>query len=402
MSWKSLWTGVAVFLGAAVLSFALQVDPFYQQSLAEGERLLEAGNYADAALALEVAVFGLRGDRPQQIKALGYFVLAAYKAGQAEKSRDGARRFLRLVGEDPLETLPLKEEWREELLKLISYFHKSPDTKPPARTEKPPPAKEEKTPLEERPPDQTPSPSRADLAARSYGLFDQYLQQNQTAAARRVLESLLRQEPSEVRAVHLLGKLDFREEKFKSARSRFEKVVDEETRLGDRDGLLTEATAYLVLCAYHLEGGRAARVLSHSLRSRLEGEAFDRLGLEGVEMQLIRDFLRGSPEAEPEKRTLETVTVQDTVEGLRLEVVCSPPTTYRTFALRGDKKIVLDLYNVDLIAAARSLPVKKRGVKTIRTGLFQKNTARLVLDLEGEIPSYEVRETETGLVVLVR
>jgi hypothetical protein len=52
--------------------------------------------------------------------------------------------------------------------------------------------------------------------------------------------------------------------------------------------------------------------------------------------------------------------------------------------------------------ADRSQAVNSFGVKAIRTAMFTEETARVVLDLEGPFPSYQVKRTDFGLRVTIR
>lgn len=566
------------------LSASAQVDPFYLKALAEGERLLAAGDFANAVLSLEIAVFGLQNDRPGMSKALGCLALAAYRAGQIDKSREAVMRLKAMTGDDGLSKIELKEEWKSDLLKVAALFEEKPpgsdrpgesrieggarplaatgekdaardldrrhlealekkvkeepenagawldlydmqrrvgDAREAKRTlrrfadripedprgpfllgkiayaewdlkdavrhfekalalageeddenvlilsslghivlalnalrrkdelrekcllfvERAPegwlasldmgdrdkvvlegilapyfrPEKDEAETgaIEEAPPageaprdtakkEESGNPAPAEAAARAYGIFDQHLQENNIGSARRTLERLLRQYPSEIRAVHLLARLDFRQKKYGDARERFQVVVKEARQSGDREGLLAEAAAHLILCARELRGHETALSLARAYRTDLEGGALDGLGLEGADKQLIRDYLSvPQGEAVPE-RTLERVSVQDGGDALRIEIVCVPRTTFRAFNLERDKKIVVDLFNVSRIRAERALAVGRRGIQTLRIGMFEESTARVVLDVEGDLPAYVVRETDAGLLILIR
>jgi len=565
-------------------SASSQVDPFYLKALAEGERLLAAEDYANAVLSLDIAVFGLQNDRPAMSKALGCLALAAYRAGQIDKSREAARRLKVLVGDDWLSRIEIKEEWKSDLTKLAAYFEEKPsgsvrpeetritagagpqagtrakeeaadldrlhlaalekkvkeepenagawlelydlqrrmdDPRAAKRTlrkfvdrvpedprgpflmgkiaygewklkdavkhfekalalaggeedenvlvlsslghivlalnalrrkdelrekcllfvERAPegwlasmdmgdrdrivlegilapyfrPAKDETETgaIKESPPaGEAPretakktdpgNPAQAEAAARAYGIFDQHLQENSIASARRTLERLLRQFPEEIRAVHLLGRLDFRQKRYDDARERFQNVVKEERQNGDREGLLAEAAAHLILCARELRGHETALSLARAYRNDLEGGVLDGLGLEGADKQLIRDYLSVPEGGSVPERTLERVSVQETGDALRIEIVCVPRTAFRTFNLERDKKIVVDLFNVSKIRAERVVAIGRRGIQTLRTGLFEENTARIVLDIQGDLPAYVVRETDSGLLIVIR
>ncbi|MBM3296313.1 MAG: AMIN domain-containing protein [Candidatus Aminicenantes bacterium] len=577
---------LALWLASAVPCFPsspAQVDPFYLKALSEGERLYAAEDYANAVLSLEIAVFGLQGDRPNMMKALGYFALAAYRSGQADKSREALNRLTGLTGGEGLSAAPLDAKSSEELVRLAAFFRQEPSAaeRPPggpSRVLEPVRPEKKKTKEEEggldrmrlseaekrvkdepgdaelwielyeahrrlqdpraakrtlqrltaavpedpRGPyllgrilyserkyrdaagrfeealslsgesvaaspaalnslgylilalnalgrkkevgeralqfvaagdegaiagldmesrdmailggilkplfsgtkDEAPaaageapaasppppakkkaeagSPAQTEAAALAYGVFDQFLQENNASAARRTLDRLLVQYPSETRAVFLLAKLDFRERKFEDARKRFEAVIAEARRTGDRERLLAEAAAHLVLCARGLQGHDAGRAAAGEYRRELEGKALDGLGLEGADKQLIRDYLTQGAETGAPVRVVTRIGFQETAEELRIEVIYAPRTGFRTFVLERDKKIIVDLFNVSGITSERVVPVMRRGVQTIRTGMFQESTARVVLDIQGEVPAYSLRETEAGLLILVR
>ncbi|MBN2200282.1 MAG: AMIN domain-containing protein [Candidatus Aminicenantes bacterium] len=374
-----------------------------------GPFLLGKIAYADWALKDAVRhfekVLALAGEKENEnvliLSSLGHLVLALNALRRKDELREKCLLFVERAPEGWLASLDMEDRNKIVLEGILTpYFRPEKDEAETGASEEGPPAGEASRETSERA--GPGNPAQAEAAALAYGIFDQHLQENNIASARRTLERLLRQHPEEIRAVHLLAVLDFRQKRFEKARERFQAVIKEARRRGDEESLLAEAAAHLILCARELRGHESARSLAQAYRSDLEGGALEGLGLEGADKQFIRDYLSGPPGEGGTERTLERVSVQDSADGLRVEIVCVPRTTFRTFTLERDRKIVVDLFAVSKILAERVVPVGKRGVQALRTGLFRENTARIVLDIQGDLPAYDIRETETGLLILVR
>ncbi|MGB9006238.1 MAG: tetratricopeptide repeat protein, partial [Candidatus Aminicenantales bacterium] len=237
--------------------------------------------------------------------------------------------------------------------------------------------------------------------ALAYGVYDQYLQAKDPAAARRTLQSLLQKYPQEVRARFLLARMDYQDKKYKEAGQGFLAVLEASASGENSEGYKAEAAAYMILCTETLQGREAALSLAQTHRDLLGGSVLDNLSLDGSDKQKVRDLLESRTDAAAGVRILSGIRVNKSEDSLRIEILCSPPTTYRTFVLQNERKIILDLFNVSEVRSDRIIPVNSLGLQSIRSGMFEDKTARIVLDARGEIPPYDIQPTAGGLVIVI-
>jgi tetratricopeptide (TPR) repeat protein len=248
---------------------------------------------------------------------------------------------------------------------------------------------------------EAPPAKAAKEVALAYGVYDQYLQAKDRASARRTLQSLLKKFPQEVRAQFLLARMDYQDKQYKEAGKAFSTLLEVSLSGENREGYKAEAAAYLVLCTETLQGRQTAMSLAQAHRDLLGGAVLDNLSLDGSDKQKVRDLLEGGTDAAAGARILREIRVHKTDDSLRVEILYSPPTTYRTFVLQNERKIILDLFNVSEVRSDRIIPVNSLGLQSIRSGMFEEKTARIVLDARGEIPPYDIQTTSSGLVIIV-
>lgn len=96
------------------------------------------------------------------------------------------------------------------------------------------------------------------------------------------------------------------------------------------------------------------------------------------------------------------VQVQRLPESLEVTLEVDGEFGYQHFELRNPPRLVVEFSPVGEILAGESQEVNDYNVKTIRVGRFKPQTARVVFDLEEELPSYEIIQIETGIKVIFR
>jgi len=64
-----------------------------------------------------------------------------------------------------------------------------------------------------------------------YELYQIYLDQNNLKAAKKVLKDLVKKNPTEINSHYLLGKIEFKDRKYKEAQQAFEKLLNLSQRI---------------------------------------------------------------------------------------------------------------------------------------------------------------------------
>jgi hypothetical protein len=98
---------------------------------------------------------------------------------------------------------------------------------------------------------------------------------------------------------------------------------------------------------------------------------------------------------------LERISISREADRLNVKIFFNVFTFRHEFVLTNPNRLVIDLINLEKINAAPSYPLNYLGVRSIRTGMFQPNTARVVFDMTGEIPPYYVESIENGVSVTI-
>jgi len=96
---------------------------------------------------------------------------------------------------------------------------------------------------------------------------------------------------------------------------------------------------------------------------------------------------------------LENIVLSRVADTLEVKILCDFYTSHRQFVLTNPNKIVIDLSNIEDIKTSRYFEVNEFGIQTIRTGMFKSDVARIVFDLEEEIPPYKIEAIQGGLKV---
>ncbi len=153
-----------------------QIDPFYLNLLEKAQKTFLSKNYTEAIRQLEIAAFGLAGEKVLKVKAYVYLSLSHYYLRNMKESEKYLKEAADLVGEKEFENLQIAESAWPDLEKLLISFNirEAPKEAPPqvpATVDKPvkakreePKKREQKAPQKtaEKPPEK---PSEQPLAA---------------------------------------------------------------------------------------------------------------------------------------------------------------------------------------------------------------------------------------------
>ena len=97
---------------------------------------------------------------------------------------------------------------------------------------------------------------------------------------------------------------------------------------------------------------------------------------------------------------LSRISAASTAAGLELRVNASGFFDSRIFLLDHPNRVVLDISGVGENAAAPLTAVNEAGVRSVRTSQFTADVVRIVIDFEGEVPTYKLSRIETGFLIL--
>jgi hypothetical protein len=98
--------------------------------------------------------------------------------------------------------------------------------------------------------------------------------------------------------------------------------------------------------------------------------------------------------------TVSRVSAVSTSAGLELRVFAAGISESRIFLLQAPGRIVLDIAGAETNTAAPSIPVNSGGVKTIRTAQYKPDVVRIVIDLDGGLPTYRLSRVAAGFLLL--
>lgn len=294
-----------------------EVDPFYLNLLDKGEKSFLAGNYKDAVKELEIAGFGVFGEKKLRAKVYVYLGLSHYYLKEINKSEKYLKDAVNLVGEQEFRNLKIAESAWHELEKLLNYFKLKEVKKeiPDIAMEKFEIADSEITKPEEKERAKIidkslareleknikAQPRNADLY---YDLYNIHRDNNNFRAAKKTLKNLVKNNPGEINGYYLLAKIEFRERNYKEAEKTFEKILNLSKRVQIEERISSEIRAYLILSS-HLRGKKKnaqKRVSAWMDDFSKEKISFLSLDIQDKEkLQRIIEIYRAQAKAEREK-----------------------------------------------------------------------------------------------------
>ena len=230
-----------------------------------------------------------------------------------------------------------------------------------------------------------------------YGLYDLYRQKKDKRSAKQTLEKLVKNNPREVKAYLLLGKVNYEEKEYEDAAEAFLKVFGLPADVPVDEALKSEAAFYLALSS-HLNKDKALALETHHLYLPLI-QKFLSGGAPVADSDLVAwQNLRLLAEASPQVYLL-AVRLEKKDEGLTVAIDLSKPTTYRTFIMTRERSIVIELFQMAGTKAPSLVPVNARGIKAVRSGPPAKDVIRVVVECQAQIPSHRIVKTDSGLSV---
>ncbi|MDD8027114.1 MAG: hypothetical protein PHI34_11420 [Acidobacteriota bacterium] len=269
------------------------IDPFYLNSLTEGEARFKAKSFGPAVVSLDIAAFGLTS-RPADLGRVRLLLgLCHGYLGAREKIEPELKSAYALLGPDGIAKVDLPDWARKDLVKLLRSFNlggsaTAAEAKPPqAATVKQqapvpaPPAAKAGT---------APSPRDAGdkaaieqairenprQAAAYYRLASLHEEAGDRKSARRTYEDLLVKVPAEIRSCLEIGRLYYLDREYKNSEKWLERFLSLTAGVPTEARMTTAARAYLLLGAQAKGNGAKVRKLLQ------EKPALDRAAIETV------------------------------------------------------------------------------------------------------------------------
>jgi hypothetical protein len=116
-----------------------------------------------------------------------------------------------------------------------------------------------------------------------------------------------------------------------------------------------------------------------------------------IGLSLVLFSYSRAQEAPKKTGVLESISISKEADRLDVKIIFNVFTIRRQLELTNPNRLVIDFVNLEKINAAASYKVDYLGVRSIRTGMFKPNIARVVFDIAGEIPSYSIESIENGV-----
>ncbi len=265
------------FLSGTMAWAAQEIDPFYLQSLKDGEAFFAERNFRDAAVRFDIAAFGLSQKKDTLGRVRVFLALCYDYLGDGVKAEENLKAAYSLLGPAGLASVAVPDRAKADLLKLLRRTRLDNDAA--AKTEPAPPAAgetsasagAEKPALKEtrKEPVRLSIQELEEIIAQDprqnasyYDLARLYTEAGKLRSARKVYQKLVDKNPAEIRGYLELGKIAYRERSLREADKHFEKFLSLAKSFPLDIGLIAEAKAYSALSA-SLRGGssQALRIL---------------------------------------------------------------------------------------------------------------------------------------------
>lgn len=97
---------------------------------------------------------------------------------------------------------------------------------------------------------------------------------------------------------------------------------------------------------------------------------------------------------------LEQLIISKEPNALEVKILLNRYTTSDHFKVNEPDRIIIDFFQIEDITASRQIDVNDFGIISIRAGMYESDTARVVFDLGETIPLYRVETIQGGVRVL--
>ena len=287
-----------LFCGGTILC-EQEADPFYLNHLNKGEKSFHEKDYKDAIKELEIAVFGHLGRTELKVKAYIYLSLSHYYLGNSEKSEKYLKEVEKLMAEEEFKSIGIAESILSEFQKIANFLR---NREIQEEGNDGPPAENRNTGDQESTTQKSTSNlikelemkirSDPDNIALYYELFKLYRKCDNLRGDKKIIKTLLKKNPAEVIAYHLLGITFYNEKNYKEAAKNFVKIFDLTKDMRIELDLLGEAGAYLILST-HLGGDqKGAEMMVTGLLNYMPEEQISSPSLNQKDKAVLQEILK--------------------------------------------------------------------------------------------------------------
>jgi hypothetical protein len=98
---------------------------------------------------------------------------------------------------------------------------------------------------------------------------------------------------------------------------------------------------------------------------------------------------------------LKSIGYVKTYSGLEISVRLEGDFVHQVSVLTSPNRLVIDFAPSQKIEARPIYDVNAFGVTTVRTGQFQPQISRVIIDFSGPVPAYDIQKSESGLTVKI-
>jgi len=280
---------------------AQEPDPFYMDLYTKGERAFLARDYSEAAKKLEIAAFGLYGQKELMEKAHAYLAIAHYHLKNMERCEKFLKDARDLLGEEGFNGLEIDESAWPDMEMLVSRFKMGRIPKREQRLIEQGTVEELEARIQKDP----------HSAAYYYALYERHRQQNDSKAARETIKDMLVKIPAEINGYLMLAKMDYQVQEFKDAAKNLDKILKLSENAEIDESLLQETRAYAILCASLRGDRKKTQRLVSKWSDALSDEQINSLSLGEEDKEKLRGIL------EAQERQAEAV--EEKLQQKRLE-----------------------------------------------------------------------------------
>lgn len=112
---------------------------------------------------------------------------------------------------------------------------------------------------------------------------------------------------------------------------------------------------------------------------------------------VISGFLNAYQETSNE---LVNISFQKTDQQMEVMIETRGDVSYESFSLLNPNRLVIDFFGIEQVTSPALLEINEMNITSIRSALNRPGVGRVVFNFTEDFPSYEIKDTENGVVVL--
>jgi len=293
---QSTLTIILMVLLSGLVSAAQEVDPFYLNLLAKGEKSFLNGDHKEAVKNLEIAYFGIRAKGEIKAKACVYLGISYYYLKNSAEGTKYLQEAKEILGEEGISTLDIDQSTKLEFIRLAKASELGRTVRAEGLQTLP------RVPAERA--SQNIYNSKEDIerlikadprnASSYYSLYSFHRFKSDFKEAKKAIEKLVKNIPQDIYGYYMLGIILYQERKFKDAASRFSTFLQRAPAFDISKEAEIEIRAYLILSRYYHGDRQEADKLLEESREVLRIEAIPSLSLSDKDKIVLRGLLENS------------------------------------------------------------------------------------------------------------